>query len=81
MYRVNRGRLQMRQVMEPKENAITLSSDDIAEFAGPGGFGGGGNQGPNWGGEDSSSYGYLEVSGGLLYIEAEGDGLTQTVTV
>ena len=59
---------------EPTENAITLSSDDIAEFAGPGGFGGGGNQGPNWGGEDSSSYGYLEVSGGLLYIEAEGDG-------
>lgn len=58
---------------EPTENAITLSSDDIAEFAGPGGFGGG-NQGPNWGGEDSSSYGYLEVSGGLLYIEAEGDG-------
>jgi len=37
---------------EPTENAITLSSDDIAEFAGPGGFGGG-NQGPNWGGEDS----------------------------
>ena len=37
-------------------------------------FGGGGNQGPNWGGEDSSSYGYLEVSGGLLYIAAEGDG-------
>ena len=35
---------------EPTENAITLSSDDIAEFAGPGGFGGGGNQGPNWGG-------------------------------
>lgn len=34
----------------------------------------GGNSGPNWGGEDSSSYGYLEVSGGLLYIEAEGDG-------
>lgn len=59
---------------EPTENAITLSSDDIAEFAGPGGFSGGGNQGPNWGGEDSSSYGYLEVSGGLLYIEAEGDG-------
>ena len=58
---------------EPTENAITLSSDDIAEFAGPGGFGGG-NQGPNWGGEDSSSYGYLEVSEGLLYIEAEGDG-------
>lgn len=58
---------------EPTENAITLSSDDIAEFAGPGGFGGG-NQGPNWGGEDSSNYGYLEVSGGLLYIEAEGDG-------
>ena len=58
---------------EPTEDAITLSSDDIAEFAGPGGFGGG-NQGPNWGGEDSSSYGYLEISGGLLYIEAEGDG-------
>ena len=58
---------------EPTADAITLSSDDIAEFAGPGGFGGG-NQGPNWGGEDSSSYGYLEVSGGLLYIEAEGDG-------
>lgn len=58
---------------EPTEDAITLSSTDIVEFAGPGGFGGG-NQGPNWGGEDSSNYGYLEISGGLLYIEAEGDG-------
>lgn len=36
--------------------------------------GGGWNQGPNQGGEDSSNYGYLEVSGGILYIEAEGDG-------
>lgn len=34
----------------------------------------GGNSGPNWGGEDTSSYGYMEISGGLLYIEAEGDG-------
>lgn len=59
---------------EPTDEAIALSSENISEFAGPGGFGGGGNQGPNWGGEDSSSYGYLEVSGGLLYIEAEGDG-------
>lgn len=48
----------------------TLSAADSANlFAGPGGAGG-----PNWGGEDSSAYGYLEVSGGLLYIEAEGDG-------
>lgn len=42
-------------------------------FAGPGGNMGG-NSGPNWGGEDTSSYGYMEISGGLLYIEAEGDG-------
>lgn len=61
--------------------AQSLSSADInAEnnmqvFAGPGGNQGGSwGGGPNWGGEDTSSYGYLEVSGGLLYIEAEGDG-------
>lgn len=48
--------------------------NNIETFAASGGFGPGGNGGPNWGGEDSSSYGYLEVSGGLLYIEAEGDG-------
>lgn len=56
---------------------LTLSDNNIALYAGPGGFGwnpGGGNGGPNWGGEDTSTYGYLEVSGGLLYIEAEGDG-------
>ena len=56
------------------------SADNNAEnnmqvFAGPGGNQGGSwGGGPNWGGEDTSSYGYLEVSGGLLYIEAEGDG-------
>ena len=68
---------------EPTDSAYTLetavlseadlTSDDRAELAaGPGGGSWGG--GPNWGGEDSSSYGYLEISGGLLYIEAEGDG-------
>ena len=51
-----------------------MGDDGPSMNFGGGGFGGGGNQGPNWGGEDSSSYGYLEVSGGLLYIEAEGDG-------
>lgn len=45
--------------------AETLSAELFA-----GSWGGG----PNWGGEDTSTYGYLEVSGGLLYIEAEGDG-------
>lgn len=59
-------------------SAVTVQSlsdnsneNNIQIFAGPGGSWGGG---PNWGGEDTSSYGYLEVSGGLLYIEAEGDG-------
>lgn len=67
---------------EPTGAALDLStaslssSDTIELFAGPGGMGNnnGGNSGPNWGSEDTSSYGYLEVSGGLLYIEAEGDG-------
>lgn len=49
------------------------AGNNIQVFAGPGGNPGG-NSGPNWGGEDSSAYGYLEVSGGLLYIETEGDG-------
>lgn len=57
---------------EPTGEALDLttatlsSAGSIELFAGPGG--------PNWGGEDTSTYGYLEVSGGLLYIEAEGDG-------
>ncbi len=70
----------MRAGDEPTEDAITLSSDDIAEFAGPGGFGGG-NQGPNWGGEDSSSYGYLEISGVAFISKPRVTDLTQTVTV
>ncbi len=67
---------------EPTEGAYdldaVLASASAELFAGPGGntpgSNPGGNTGPNWGGEDTSSYGYLEVSGGLLYIEAEGDG-------
>lgn len=59
----------------PAVTAQSLSDNNaennIQTFAGPGGSWGGG---PNWGGEDTSSYGYLEVSDGLLYIEAEGDG-------
>ena len=60
---------------EPTGEALDLTTATLSSvgsielFAGPGGTGG-----PNWGGEDSSTYGYLEVSGGLLYIEAEGDG-------
>lgn len=30
--------------------------------------------GPNWGGEDTSSYGFIEITDGLLYIVAGGDG-------
>lgn len=52
----------------------TGDENSIQIFAGPGGNQGSWGGGPNWGGEDNSSYGYLEVSGGLLYIEAEGDG-------
>lgn len=60
---------------KPTGSAYDIDSEPSAELlAGPGGFNPGGNGGPNWGGEDTSSYGYLEVSGGLLYIEAEGDG-------
>ncbi len=62
-------------------SAVTVQSlsdsnteSNIQIFAGPGGNQGSWGGGPNWGGEDTSSYGYLEVSGGLLYIEAEGDG-------
>lgn len=66
---------------EPTDAAYELDSsselmalnEGIELYAGPGGNPGG-NSGPNWGSEDSSTYGYLEVSGGLLYIEAEGDG-------
>lgn len=55
------------------EARLLLAEDNIQLFAAPG-RNPGGNAGPNWGGEDASAYGYLEVSGGLLYIEAEGDG-------
>lgn len=62
----------------PDVTAQSLSDNsaenNIQTFAGPGGNQGSWGGGPNWGGEDTSSYGYLEVSGGLLYIEAEGDG-------
>lgn len=57
---------------EPTGEALDLTTATLSSvgsielLAGP--------SGPNWGGEDSSTYGYLEVSGGLLYIEAEGDG-------
>ena len=57
------------------DEVTTAAYADVVELNGPGGGGNwGGNQGPNWGQEDSSNYGYIEVSGGLLYIEAEGDG-------
>ena len=64
---------------EPTDSAITLSgvyslssvsNDEFTLMAGPGGWnqpGGGMN-------DNSAAYGYMEVSGGLLYIEAEGDG-------
>ncbi len=64
---------------EPTDSAITLSgvynlssaaNEDFELMAGPGGWnqpGGGMN-------DDSAAYGYIEVSDGLLYIEAEGDG-------
>jgi hypothetical protein len=74
---------------EPTEAAVeletTAQTSSVQLMAG-GGMGGnqggmgsnqGGNSwnsGPNWGSEDSSDYGYLEVSGGLLYIVASGDG-------
>lgn len=56
--------------------SLSDNSDEnnIQTFAGPVGNQGSWGGGPNWGGEDTSSYGYLEVSGGLLYIESEGDG-------
>lgn len=68
---------------EPTDSAYTLStvySSDVTTASVvlmAGGFNGGGNSG--WGGgpgmnDNSASYGYMEVSGGLLYIEAEGDG-------
>jgi hypothetical protein len=67
---------------EPTDAAVkletTAQTSSVQLMAGPGGSMGGNqggwNSGPNWGSEDSSDYGYLEVSGGLLYIEAEGDG-------
>lgn len=54
------------------------TSESAVLYAMPGGnnvgSNGGFNGGGNWGREDTSNYGYLEVSGGILYIEAEGDG-------
>lgn len=55
----------------------TAEAASVEMFAGPGGNMGGNNSwnnGPDQGSDDSASYGYLKVSGGLLYIEAEGDG-------
>ena len=70
---------------EPTDSAYTLSNvygtvaqSSVADesytlMAGPGGNQGGWSGGPGMN-DNSASYGYLEVSGGLLYIEAEGDG-------
>lgn len=52
----------------------TFAGRSAAAYAVPGGNQGGQHSGPNWGQEDTASYGYIEISGGLLYIEAEGDG-------
>lgn len=61
---------------EPSGEALDIDTAQLSsiELMAGGGFQPGGNQGPSWGGEDSSNYGYIEVSGGVLYIEAEGDG-------
>jgi hypothetical protein len=49
---------------EPKEEAVSLLA-----------FNGGWN-GPNWGGEDNTNYGYIEINGGYLYVTTtNGDGL------
>lgn len=53
---------------QPTEDAVESESASLSAWNG--GFNGGGN----WGQEDTSNYGYLEVTGGMLYIEAEGDG-------
>lgn len=57
---------------QPTEEAYSVEGAALSESASlmAGGFNGGGN----WGQEDTSTYGYLEVTGGMLYIEAEGDG-------
>ena len=59
----------------------TASTNELQIAAGPGGGPGGGwnpgggNQGPGWGGDDTSSYGMLYIKGGRLYVRADGDGL------
>lgn len=53
----------------------TTDAYEAEILAGPGGSGGGSwGGGPDWGTDDGHDYGYVEVSGGLIYIEAEGDG-------
>ena len=54
----------------------TASTNELQIAAGPGGWNpGGGNQGPGWGDDDTSSYGMLYIKGGKLYLRAQGDGL------
>lgn len=53
---------------EPTADAITLSSDDIAEFAGPGGFGGG------FGGGSLSSSGFSTQSAGKAFKLTDSSG-------
>lgn len=56
---------------KPTDTAYDINTETVQTLSL---FAGGMNGGPNWGQEDSSEYGYMEISGGLLYIEAEGDG-------
>ena len=56
---------------KPTDSAKTDTNAEASLMAGPGSAWGGG---PSWGDDDSSTYGYMEISDGILYIEAEGDG-------
>ncbi len=66
---------------EPTESAIDIETASIASvglFTGMGNnsWSQGGMSGPNQGGEDSATYGYLEINGGYVYVTtSDGDGL------
>lgn len=56
---------------EPNFDAPDITEEQTASLMSAELYAGGG---PSWGMEDTSSYGYMEITDGLLYIVAGGDG-------
>ncbi len=55
--------------------SLTAMGGDMSGSQGGNTSGGSGSTGPDQGTDDTSPYGMLYIKGGMIYVEAEGDGL------